>query len=184
VRCAWLALPTLLVLLWGCTPGASIIGPVEVTVSKLEVAVGESVTLTARFRDIPTDARMSETYLAAIPHAYVFSTRDPSTAPYHPDESGNLLPSGDPRQFPVDAALEVQTPVTGSNNVPPLNPASRENGVLSSTFVLKGRSVGKAHVHVGFLLESKRAPQPSGWTRVPLMPSGLGSVTITVRSEE
>ncbi|NJK43315.1 MAG: hypothetical protein HC933_02795 [Pleurocapsa sp. SU_196_0] len=179
----WRALPALLALLCGCIPGpgTSFIGPVEVTVSKSEVAVGESLTLTARFQDLPPGSRASELYLNAIPHAYLYSSSDFTEGPYHPDPQGGLLPSGDPNLFPVDAAVEIQTPLTGADNVPLLQPASRLDGVLTSTFVLKGRSVGKANLRVAFILESKREGQPSGWTRIPLFPSGAGLVVIAVK---
>ena len=120
-----------------CTPPLATTGQVNITASSTTIKVGEQATLT--FELIP---------------GVVDPTVTPAVGKYY----GNLYlgnignrPFDNPRidnkkDFPVPSQIKMIVPVTGTDNVPPLNliNAQTQNGHMTATFVIEGASEGVA----------------------------------------
>lgn len=74
--------------------------------------------------------------------------------------------------------IEVVSPITGNDNVPPRSPVVQEGDLSKTTFVIKGKSVGTAVVRGGF--HSSSVEYPTAFLRTPLNPEYDGKITIQV----
>ena len=149
-----LILISLLLSLTACTLPIASTGRVAITASSTTLKVGEQVTLTFDMT-LPPQA--------------------PGTTPAPGTYYGNLYlgdvgnrPFSDPhindkKDFFVPNTLHVVTPVTGSDNVPPLLLTNNQNGHLVSTFVVEGVQVGEAHLGGDFIFIPDADPTIFSW---------------------
>ena len=169
-----------LVTIAGCTPaGNSTIKPTMIATSQT-IKVGKVITIT--ISTLTTAVTGGNFNLTQVDTGFIYSpkinqgTNEP-IAPYLYEDS-NLPPGSDPLLFPIDSDLEIVTPVTGSNNVPPTVAAVRIGDQSQATFTIKAKSVGFAVLRGGFL--NTTVELPDQFKRTPFVPAYDGEITIQV----
>ena len=169
-----------LVIIVGCRLLESINPKPTMTAASQTIKVGEVTTITM---SAPTrSVTGGNTNLTRIDTGFIYSpkinqgTNEP-IAPYLYEDS-NLPPGSGPLLFPIDSDLEILTPVTGSNNVPPTVAAVRIGDQSQATFTIKAKSVGFAVLRGGFL--NTTVEFPDQFKRTPFVPAYDGEITIQV----
>ncbi len=151
----------------------------QITISSptTQLRVGETISISVSTPETNLKPYLGPTWAA---EAFIYSPISNSSdlAPYAPLSSGGFSAASDPTNFPVQNTIEITSPITGANNVPPRVAATFGNSKGSATFTIRGKAVGTVLLKAGFVLT--RAEVPNNFGRFPSIVSAEGTITLQV----
>ncbi len=170
----------ILVSFTACSAAVNFFTKPNMTADSRVIKVGQTatITMTAPTKAITGgDPNLTHIYTGFFYSSNLNQLPGGPPAPYLFGSKG-LYAGSEPTLFPIDADLEVVSPTTGSDNVPPKVAIVTVGEQSKITFTVKGKSVGTAILRGGFL--SGTVEDPNFSSRLPVYSDYDGEITIQV----